>query len=553
MKYRTVILCLASLINLTIERSVSTKESYLISGYLTNDHLKKSYLSDNPPLSESLINRSIYRLTNKKSFAKKSPNKSFHSSFRPTLKSSNQMLTKSITNIPIYLIEKPINRRRFDDFALESANVAQYVDVNGYDARPSYSDEVTPTNHQVTHINELQINPMNPMNPVNQARHINDIDNQMTIIDGNNIDTMDPNMNTVIIPEDQMMAKRLDELNLMRKLGGLTGLTSLLSTSQRRISPLNKIILGLLGPRLIKLQLDMMFGAVISELVRKLVMPVVGFVIDKNLPMTQSAQQMQPQVPYANQIEQIQNAYASLSSASSSNTTPAPQNYVNHPSYYSPTTTPTPTDSYTYYGQAQLANYLASQPQLTKSSLSSQDGQQVLNSPTGNTEKQSVTNLATNQQLNQMNPQQLSQQLNLLIKQFASSINQQAQQQTIQSNFQNVQPTNQLTNQLSTQLGGQSSDQNNQIYAQLQNLILEQVKLKNQLQQLTKPKNYFAKDMQLDGETKEGEYQADDEASLKDAPLNEIEQEYDRAQRWNTVLKNMDHFYSNNDTSSTVN
>ena len=303
----------------------------------------------------------------------------------------------------------------------------------------------------------------------------------------------------------------------------------------------------------------------ISELVRKLVMPVVGFVIDKNLPSAVQSVQT-PQVPSSlqtvvpNQLEQLQNAYAALS-----NTTPSPitqsQNYVNHPSYASATSATPGNVPYSYYGQAQLANYLASQPQLTKSYSSSQDTQanQMSDSSIAGNAPQTIGSLPTNQQLNQMTTQQLSQQLNQLINQYANSINQQANQQASQqANQQLNQQLNQQVNQqlnqqpvqLHSQMTSQSNDQNSQIYAQLQNLIVEQVKLKNQLQQLTKPKNYFAKEMQSDNEAKD-DYQTDDESNLKDAPLNQIEQEYDRAQRWNTVLKNMDQFY-NNDTSSSA-
>lgn len=292
--------------------------------------------------------------------------------------------------------------------------------------------------------------------------------------------------------------------------------------------------------------LDMMFGAVISELIKKLLMPVLGFVIDKNMPASMQTAQ-QPQVPYSTQLEQLQNAYANLQTTAQQTSTQSPlanqqqqtqqqqiTNYVNHPSYStgyqtaSQTTGSAQSTPYVYYGQAQLANYLSSQPQLSKSS--SQQEEQNQQTSTGTNQQTATTTTKTNQ----LATQQLAQQLNQLINQYANSINQQANQQNNQQNtHQSTQPT--------------LNDQNSLIYEQLQGLLQEQMKLKNQLEQLNKPHNYFAKEMDLDPETKEEEQS---EGELKNAPLNQVEQELERAQRWNTVLKNMDQFYTNDTLSS---
>lgn len=521
---------------------------------------------------------------------------------------AGQVLTRKLSIMPItavYLIKKPLvkpgvkpmnkpafkpvtklmAKRRHDNQAMESANIEHFAnaDEKQSDQQEQPNDQQDQNNQQEQNNqeqndqqqekrNEKQESPAENQSQ-NQARvndrpanileqpgdaslpndvnlpgvsHVYQMDSNPLVDDGyitNQIgDLMPP-----ITPDDQLFARRLDELSLAPKLGGLTGLTgltSLLTHSHRRISPLNKIILGLLGPKLIKLQLDMMFGAVVSELVRKLVMPVIGFVIDKNLPMTAVQNKMQPQVPnsYSNQIEQLQSAYASLTPATTASpaTTANNVNYVNHPAYQSQTSSAGESIPYTYYGQAQLANYLASQPApLTKSSQEtvSTSVQQI--SPAQVTAGQS-TKLTT---------EQISQQLNQLISQYANAINQQA---TSNQQASNQQTSSQSVNSQSV-TSGQQSDQlsatQSELYRQLQGLILEQVKMKSQLQHLTKPRNYFAKEMQLLDDGKDEPYQSDEESSLRDASLNQIEQEYDRAQRWNSVLKNMDQFYTN-ETSS---
>jgi hypothetical protein len=66
----------------------------------------------------------------------------------------------------------------------------------------------------------------------------------------------------------------------------LAGVSSLITgVSQRRIfNPLNRIILSIIGPRLMKFQLDMMVQAIISELVKKLLLPVVGIITGQSPP-----------------------------------------------------------------------------------------------------------------------------------------------------------------------------------------------------------------------------------------------------------------------------
>lgn len=225
MKNKLLIFCclILSFIDLTIQRHLNRRLNLINQKSLNSSPL--FHLNSKLPLSQSLFNRSFSNHVNR------------------------LILNRSI---PIYLVKKPIklNKRmssklkRFDEIALdqlESNRVEQIVDLNDVNSLNKDGDNIVIIDENSVHSTNADVDPA-----------IKKIDTDQPVIVN-----LDNQNNEVITSEEQLFAKRFDDFSLMRRLGGLTSLSSLLSTSQRRISPLNKIILGLLGPKLIKFQLGM--------------------------------------------------------------------------------------------------------------------------------------------------------------------------------------------------------------------------------------------------------------------------------------------------------
>ena len=235
MKFRLIALYLVSLINLTIQRHLlllNTNGSLIKSTNLANRLFDKLSIEKLDKLSSRLSDKfSIIRLK------------------KPT--TSLKLLSNR--SIPIYLIKKS-RTKNLDNLAFESRNVEQYANHEDSNQENNHEDRNYEIN-QVNHIDNQMIN-LDQKSVDN-----NQIDNQVDRIHVNNNEDVILNRNldentitefNVPAEDDQVIAKRMDNMKLMRKLG----LTSLLATSQRRISPLNKIILGLIGPKLIKLQVE---------------------------------------------------------------------------------------------------------------------------------------------------------------------------------------------------------------------------------------------------------------------------------------------------------